>query len=77
MCDSHSAIAITCNPVHHSKTKHIDIRYHFIKDYVEKGLIELKYVQTDNQLADIFTKALDESRFNALVSRLGMLNLTV
>ena len=74
-CDSRSAIAISCNPVQHSRTKHIDIRYHFIKDHVEKGTIELYFVGTDNQLADLFTKALDSKRFNFLISKLGMLNL--
>ncbi|GJS46936.1 retrovirus-related pol polyprotein from transposon TNT 1-94 [Tanacetum coccineum] len=57
-CDSKSAIAISCNPVQHSRTKHIAIRYHFIKEHVEKGTIELYFVKTDYQLADLFTKAL-------------------
>ncbi|KAI3735996.1 hypothetical protein L6452_15526 [Arctium lappa] len=74
-CDSKSAIAITTNPVQHTKTKHIDARYHFIKDNVEKGTIELFFVKTDYQLADLFTKPLDEKRFTFLVSKLGMLNL--
>ncbi|KAJ9544671.1 hypothetical protein OSB04_024378 [Centaurea solstitialis] len=75
-CDSESAIAIMSNPVQHSKTKHIDIRYHFIKDNVEKGNIEMFFVQTDYQLADLFSKSLDEKRFNFLVSKLGMLSPT-
>nr|GEV21452.1 retrovirus-related Pol polyprotein from transposon TNT 1-94 [Tanacetum cinerariifolium] len=57
-CDLKSAIAISCNPVQHSRTKHIAVRYHFIKEHVEKGTIELYFVKTDYQLADIFTKAL-------------------
>ncbi|KAJ9550150.1 hypothetical protein OSB04_014195 [Centaurea solstitialis] len=69
-CDSKSAIAISCNPVQHTKTKHIDIRYHFIKDHVEKGTIELYFVNTEFQLADLFTKALDEKRFNFLITKL-------
>nr|GEV07092.1 copia protein [Tanacetum cinerariifolium] len=70
------AIAISCNPVQHSKTKHIAFRYHFIKEHVEKGTIELYFVKTDYQLADIFTKALPTDRFNYLVRRLGMRSLS-
>ncbi|GKF22634.1 hypothetical protein Tco_0074956 [Tanacetum coccineum] len=55
-CDSKSAIAISCNPVQHSRTKHIAVRYHFIKEHVEMGTIELYFVKTDYQLADLFTK---------------------
>ncbi|KAI3697946.1 hypothetical protein L6452_31052 [Arctium lappa] len=76
-CDSKSAIAISANPVQHTKTKHVDVRYHFIKDNVEKGTIELYFVKTDYQLTDLFTKALDEKRFNFLVFKLGMLNLKI
>nr|GEX26707.1 retrovirus-related Pol polyprotein from transposon TNT 1-94 [Tanacetum cinerariifolium] len=65
-----SAIAISCNPVQHSRTKRIAVRYHFIKEHVEKGTIELYFVKTDYQLADIFTKALPADRFNYLVRRL-------
>nr|GEW78022.1 hypothetical protein [Tanacetum cinerariifolium] len=61
-CDSKSAIAISCNPVQHFRTKHIAVRYHFIKEHVEKGMIELYFVKTDYQLADIFTKALPVDR---------------
>ncbi|KAI3702203.1 hypothetical protein L6452_27930 [Arctium lappa] len=74
--DSKSSIAISANPVQHSKTKHIDVRYHFLKDHVEKGTIEMYFVPTELQLADIFTKALDERRFNFLISKLGMLNMS-
>ncbi|GJW42431.1 retrovirus-related pol polyprotein from transposon TNT 1-94, partial [Tanacetum coccineum] len=69
-CDSKSAIAISCNPVQHSKTKHIDIRYHFIKEHVEKGTVELYFVGTEYQLADLFTKALPKERFEYLVHRI-------
>ena len=74
-CDNTSAIAISNNPVLHSRTKHIDIRNHFIRDHVMKGDIELHFIPTDEQLADIFTKPLDETRFKYLISMLGMLNL--
>nr|GFD21753.1 retrovirus-related Pol polyprotein from transposon TNT 1-94 [Tanacetum cinerariifolium] len=75
-CDSKSAITISCNPVQHSRTKHIAVRYHFIKEYVENGTIELYFVKTDYQLDDIFTKALLADRFNYLVCRLGMRSLS-
>ncbi|GKC85101.1 copia protein [Tanacetum coccineum] len=75
-CDSKSAIAISCNPVQHSRIKHIAVRYHFIKEHVEKGTIELYFVKTDYQLADLFTKALPVDRFNYLVRRLGMRSLS-
>nr|GEV16700.1 hypothetical protein [Tanacetum cinerariifolium] len=63
-------IAISCNPVQHSRTKHIDVRYHFIKEKVEKGIVELFFVGTEYQLAGLFTKALPEERFKYLVRRL-------
>ncbi|GJT26734.1 hypothetical protein Tco_0907009 [Tanacetum coccineum] len=75
-CDSKSAIAISCNPVQHSKTKHIDIRYHFIKEHVEKGTVEIYFVGTEYQLADLFTKALPKERFEYLVHRIGMRCMT-
>ncbi|GJW89029.1 retrovirus-related pol polyprotein from transposon TNT 1-94 [Tanacetum coccineum] len=74
--DSKAAIAISCNPVQHSRTKHIDVRYHFINEQVEKGIVELLFVRTEYQLADLFTKALPEDRFKYLVRRLGMRCLT-
>nr|GEU74341.1 hypothetical protein [Tanacetum cinerariifolium] len=70
------AIAISCNPVQHSRTKHIAVRYHFIKEHVEKDTIEQYFVKTDYQLADIFTKTLPADKFNYLVRRLGMRSLS-
>nr|GFC12627.1 retrovirus-related Pol polyprotein from transposon TNT 1-94 [Tanacetum cinerariifolium] len=75
-CDSKAAIAISCNPVQHLRTKHIDVRYHFIKEKIEKGIVELFFVETKYQLADLFTKALPVERFQYLVKRLGMRCLT-
>ncbi|GJS99545.1 hypothetical protein Tco_0820715 [Tanacetum coccineum] len=66
----YSAIAISCNPAQHSKTKHIDIRYHFIKEHVEKGTMEIYFVRTEYQLAGLFTKALPKERFEYLVHRI-------
>nr|GEV44173.1 retrovirus-related Pol polyprotein from transposon TNT 1-94 [Tanacetum cinerariifolium] len=76
-CDSKEAIAILCNLVQHSHTKHIDVRYHFIKEKVEKGIVELFFVGTEYQLADLFTKALPDETFKYLVRQLGMRCLTL
>ncbi|GJR38712.1 hypothetical protein Tco_1214396 [Tanacetum coccineum] len=65
-CDNKSAIALCCNNVQHSRSKHIDIRFHFIKEHVENGVIELYFVNTEYQLADIFTKALGRNRIEFL-----------
>nr|GEY65636.1 copia protein [Tanacetum cinerariifolium] len=64
-CNNRSTIALCCNNVQHSRSKHIDIRHHFIRDQVEKGVVELYFVTTDYQLADIFTKALPRQWFPA------------
>ncbi|GJS40945.1 putative reverse transcriptase domain-containing protein [Tanacetum coccineum] len=71
-CDSKSAIAISCNPVQHSRTKHINTRYHLIKEHVEKGTIELYFVGMECQLADLFAKSIIKERFEYLVHVIGM-----
>ncbi|GJW06606.1 hypothetical protein Tco_1569029 [Tanacetum coccineum] len=73
-CDNKSAIALCCNNVQHSRAKHIDIRYHFIKEQVKNGIVELYFVRTEYQLADIFTKPLPRERFNFLIEKLGKCN---
>ncbi|GJU03470.1 hypothetical protein Tco_1113808 [Tanacetum coccineum] len=75
--DSKATIAISCNPIQHSRTKHIDVRYHFIKEQVERGIVEILFVGTKYQLADLFTKALSKDRFKYLFRRLGMRCLTL
>ncbi|GJZ62911.1 retrovirus-related pol polyprotein from transposon TNT 1-94 [Tanacetum coccineum] len=75
-CDNKSAIALCCNNVQHSRAKHIDIRYHFIKEQVENGIVELYFVRTEYQLADIFTKLLPQERFNFLIKKLGMRSMS-
>ncbi|GJS02900.1 hypothetical protein Tco_0319408 [Tanacetum coccineum] len=71
-CNNKSAIALCCNNVQHLRAKHIDVRYHFIKEQVENGIVELYFVRTEYQLADIFTKPLPRERFNFLIEKLGM-----
>ncbi|KAI3740217.1 hypothetical protein L2E82_30641 [Cichorium intybus] len=73
-CDSKSAIGISHNPIQHSMTKHIDLRYHFIKDQILQGNIELYFIPTEEEVADVFTKALDSTKFNNFLDKLGMLN---
>ncbi|GJS61156.1 retrovirus-related pol polyprotein from transposon TNT 1-94 [Tanacetum coccineum] len=73
--DNTSAIVISNNPVLHSRTKHIDIRYHFIRDHILKGDIELHFIPTEYQLADIFTKPLNEPTFTRLKAELEALTL--
>ena len=62
-CDNTGAINITKNPVMHSRTKHIDIRHHFLRDHVQNGDVEISFVNTHNQIADIFTKPLAKDSF--------------
>jgi hypothetical protein len=66
LCDNKSVIRMSDNPVEHSRTKHIDIGYHFLRDHQQRGDIEIAYVSTNNQLADIFTMPLDEKTFSKL-----------
>ncbi|GJX38468.1 hypothetical protein Tco_0251771 [Tanacetum coccineum] len=66
-CDNKSLIALCCNNVQHSWSKHIDIRHHFIREQVENVVVSLYFVKTDYQLADIFTKALPRERFEFLL----------
>jgi hypothetical protein len=74
LCDNESAICLTDNPVEHSRTNHIDIRHHFLRDHQQKGDIDVYDISTENQLADIFTKPLDEKRFCRLRSELNVLD---
>ena len=73
-CDNTSAINLTKNPILHSRTKHIEIRHHFIRDHALKGDVEIEFVETQNQLADIFTKPLDKESFFKIRSELGILD---
>ncbi|GJV12870.1 retrovirus-related pol polyprotein from transposon TNT 1-94 [Tanacetum coccineum] len=75
-CDNKSAIALYCNNVQHSRAKHIDVHYRFIKEQVENGIVKLYFVRTEYQLADIFTKPLPRERFNFLIEKLGMRSMS-
>nr|GFB29942.1 copia protein [Tanacetum cinerariifolium] len=75
-CDNKTAIALCCNNVQHLRAKNIDVRYHFIKEQVENGILELYFVRMEYQLADIFTKPLPRERFNFLIKKLGMRSMS-
>ncbi|GJS14023.1 retrovirus-related pol polyprotein from transposon TNT 1-94 [Tanacetum coccineum] len=75
-CDNKNAISLSCNNVQHSRSKHIDIRFHFIKEHVKNGVIELYFVNTEYQLVNIFTKALGRERIEFLINKLGMRSFT-
>jgi len=74
-CDNTSAINLSKNPIQHFKTKHIEIKHHFIRDHIQKGEIEIKFVKTENQLADLFTKPLARDKVNKLRTKLGILDM--
>jgi len=74
-CDNTSAINLSKNPINHARTKHIDIRHHFIRDNIEKDKISLEFVSSEKQLADIFTKPLNENTFINLRRELGITSL--
>ena len=71
-CDNTDAICLSKNPILHSRAKHIEIKHHFIKDYVQKGVISLKFIDTDHQWADIFTKPLAEDIFSFILKILNI-----
>jgi hypothetical protein len=72
MCDNTSAISVAKNSVFHKKMRHVERRHHFLRNHVEKGDIEMRYIDTERQLADIFTKPIDSSRFANLRGKIGV-----
>lgn len=75
LIDNKSAIELSKNPVYHDRSKHIDTRYHYIRDCIEKNVVDVDHVSTNNQLADILTKPLSRVKFVELRSRLGVVKV--
>lgn len=71
-CDNQSALSIAKNPILHGRTKHIDIRFHFIRDLMKDKIIQVKYCSPETQLADVFTKGLPRAKFDSFRERLGV-----
>ena len=72
-CDNTSSINISKNPIMHSKTKHIPIKYHFLRDQVSQKVVKLEYVDTKEHIADIFTKRLSKEAFEHLRKKMGVI----
>lgn len=72
MEDNQGAIGIAKNPILHSRTKHIDIKYHYVREALQEGIIILRYCSTDNMIADLLTKGLPKERFKTLCRAMGM-----
>jgi hypothetical protein len=75
LMDNMSAIALSKNPVHHDRSKHIDTKFHFIRECIEEGKVEVQHIGTVEQLADIFTKALGRARFVELREAIGVIKV--
>ena len=71
-CDNTSAICLSKNPILHSKAKHIEIKHHFIRDYIQKGILLLKFIDTDHQWGDLFSKPLSEDKFKFILKNINM-----
>ena len=75
-CDNQSCIRLFENPVFHDRSKHIEIRYHFIRDYIQRGVVELQYISTDEQVADILTKSLGRGKHIHFRDKMGVVKNT-
>jgi hypothetical protein len=75
-CDNQSCIKLSENPVFHDRSKHIEIRYHFIRDWVQRGIVQLQYISTNKQIADILTKALPRGKHVYFRDKMGLVRST-
>lgn len=75
--DNQGAQALAYNPIHHAKTKHIDIRYHLVREAVEKGLVNLKYIKSEELMADVMTKGLAGPAHYNCISKFGLTNASL
>ena len=76
-CDNQSYVKLSENPVFHDKSKHIEIKYHYTRDMVQRGPVKLQYVATDEQIADVLTKPLAKVKFEYFRENLGFLQIQV
>jgi hypothetical protein len=72
-CDNQSCVKLSENPVFHNRSKHIEIKYHFIRDMVQKGAVKLQCISTDEQIANILTKPLSRAKFVYFIDKLGVM----
>ena len=71
-CDNQSCIKLSKNPMFHDKSKHIEMKYHFIRDMVQKGIVKHKYIDTDEQIEYVMTKPLSLMKFRHFRDMIGM-----
>ena len=76
-CDNHSCVKLSDNPVFHEKSKHIEIKYHYIRDMVQRGVVKLQYVATKEHIADVLMKSLARIKFDYFREKLGVLQIKV